>query len=329
MSAICHPLDGLEPDNLLAFLALLGLLRGLEMADTKVPQGERLYPRAGWTLDAPRLRPMLMLHRIVDRADIAERAVSGLDTLIAAHEFADRADLNYSRADCRALLCQTAVSANVADRDKADLLAALMSDASVKDEKNEPVEPTPLCLLFGQGHQHFLERLAKVPRQNSPPPRGRGRQAVSLSASACLEEAIFHPWHRNDPTFSFRWDPAEDVRYALMAGDPTDSAYKPGTQHGANRLAAVGLAALTMVPQVVSSRVRPRIIGGLAERGVFSFAWPVWRGGATLTAIRGLLAHPQLRIPGASEHLGVELVFQTQRISVGKFMNFSRARPMV
>jgi len=28
----CHRLEGLEPDNLLAFLALLGLLRSLETA---------------------------------------------------------------------------------------------------------------------------------------------------------------------------------------------------------------------------------------------------------------------------------------------------------
>lgn len=113
-----------------------------------------------------------------------------------------------------------------------------------------------------------------------------------------------------------------------MAGDPTDLAFKAGTQHGANRLAVVGLATLTLVPETRGGRVRPRIIGG--EHGVngFTFAWPIWHHAATLSAIRALLAHRDLRMPGALKHLGVDEVLVARRISVGKFMNFSRARPL-
>ena len=50
-----------------------------------------------------------------------------------------------------------------------------MSDAAAKDGK---IEATPLCLLFGQGHQHFLDRLAAVPNTEAPPPRGRGKKAA-------------------------------------------------------------------------------------------------------------------------------------------------------
>jgi hypothetical protein len=96
----------------------------------------------------------------------------------------------------------------------------------------DQIEATPFCLLFGQGHQHFLDRLAAVPRREVPPPRGRGKKAVRLSPTECLAEALFQPWTRQDPTFSFRWDPAEDVRYALMYGDPSNAANKEGTQHG-------------------------------------------------------------------------------------------------
>jgi hypothetical protein len=142
-----------------------------------------------------------------------------------------------------------------------------------------------------------------------------------------LSEALFQPWRRDDPTFSFRWDPDEDVRYALMAGDPTDTAYKVGTQHGANRLAAIGLAALTLVPEMRAGRVRPSIVGGASDANGFSFTWPIWREPATLSTIRALLAHPGLRKPGALAHLGVDQVLVARRISVGKFMNFSRARP--
>ena len=203
-----------------------------------------------------------------------------------------------------------------------------MSDAAIKDDKREPVAPTPLCLLFGQGHQHFLERLAIVPREPAPPPRGKGRKAITLSASECLAEALFQPWRRDDATFSFRWDPEEDVRYALMAGDPTDAAYKARTQHGANRLAAVGLAVLTLVPEMRAGRVRPTIVGGASGADGFSFAWPIWRDPATLAAVRGLLSHPDLREPDGLKHLGVDHVLVARRISVGKYMNFSRARPI-
>jgi hypothetical protein len=113
-----------------------------------------------------------------------------------------------------------------------------------------------------------------------------------------------------------------------MAGDPTAAAYKGGTQHGANCLAAVGLSALTVVPEKRAGRVRPAVVGGASGSGGFSFAWPIWREPATLAAIRCLLSHPDLRKPGQLIRFGVEIVLCTRRISVGKFMNFSRARPL-
>ncbi|CUU42066.1 hypothetical protein BVIRIDIS_10690 [Blastochloris viridis] len=315
-------MDGLEPDNLLAFLALLGLLRALE-AESR----DSLRPRAAWDVEHPPLRPVLHLARPLTQTEVAEAAAAGVARLAAAHEFGGRADLDHPRPDARDLL--KAAAASPETRQRADLLTALMSDAAVKDAKDPataPVDPTPLCLLFGQGHQHFLDRLASVPRTEVPPPRGRGKKAVAVSAADCLAEALFKPWHRDDPTFSFRWDPAEDVRYALMPGDPTDPAYKGGTQHGANRLAAIGIAALTLAPEPRAGRVRPAILGGRSDARGFSFAWPVWREPATLAAIRALLGHPGLRTPAALAHLGVDHVLVARRISVGKFMNFTRAR---
>jgi hypothetical protein len=324
-----HRLEGLEPDNLLAFLALLGLLRSLESGDKKRTEDQKLCPRAAWDIDTPPVRPRLFLARPITQNEVCERAARGLALLSAAHNFADRKDLNYSRQECRQQLKQEAESSHLRERDRADLLTALMNDAAIKDDKKEPVDPTPLCLLFGQGHQHFLERLASVPQERVPPPRGKGKKAVSLSEAECLLEALFQPWHRKDPTFSFRWDPEEDVRYALMAGDPTDAAYKEGTQHGANRLAAVGLAVLTVVPEQRAGRIRPSIIGGTFDSGGFSISWPIWRDPATLNAIRSLLSHPNLRMPDKVRHFGVDHVLVARRISVGKFMNFTRARPIM
>jgi len=319
-AATTHRLEGLEPDNLLAFLALLGLLQALERARPD------WRPRAFWDAEQAPLRPSLRLAGDISTEEIADAAASGVEILAQLHDFGGQKDLNYSREKCRRLLKNTARSARSDDRGHADLLAALMSDAAIKDDKKEPVDPTPLCLLFGQGHQHFLQRLESVPREPAPPKRGRGKQAIEISAAECLNEALFQPWRRSDPTFSFRWDPEEDVRYALLAGDPTDSAYKPGTQHGANRLAAVGLSLLTLVPEIRAGRVRPRIVGGRSDRNGFSFAWPIWREPATLCSIRALLTNPDLQGTGALSHLSVDHVMAARRVSVGKYMNFTRGR---
>lgn len=325
-----HRLEGLEPDNLLAFLALLGLLRSLEAADRQRPAGDKLYPRASWNLDSPPLRPVLSAAQPVTRKDLTEAAATGLSILATSHNFGEnsRKDLNYPRDEARAMLAASTHAATALARDAVDLLAALMCDAAVKEDKSPdaaPIAPTPFCLLFGQGHQHFLDRLAKIPAEAAPPKRGKDKAAVMLSPTECLAEALFAPWHREDPTFSFRWDPEEDVRYALLAGDPTNSAYKCHTQHGANRLAAVGLAALTLIPETRDGQIRPSVLGGSSGSGGFSFAWPIWSEPATLSAIRALLGHPDLRKSGLI-YLGVNHVLIANRISVGKFMNFTRAR---
>lgn len=317
-----HRLDGLEPDNLLAFLALLGLLRALNQADVTP------HPRISWTIDEPPLRPKLHLSQSFTIEALSEKIALGIDALAQNHDFGGRKDLNYDESDSRALLKDVAKNSLVLAQARATLVAALMSDAALKDGKDQVVDPTPLCLLFGQGHQHFLERLVQVPKLPAPPPRGRGRNAVQISAQDCIAEALFHSWQRSDPTQSFRWDPNEDVRYAMMAGDPTDSAYKSGTQHGANRLASVGLAVLTLAPEFRAKRVRPSIVGGTYNSDGFSFAWPIWKEPATLAAIVAMLAHPELRVGSSLRHLGVEDVMIAQRISVGKFMNFTRARPL-
>jgi|ERR1051326_1338387 hypothetical protein len=322
-----HRLDGFEPDNLLAFLALLGLLRAIEARDALHSKDERFLPRASWDLGSPPLRPVMHVAQSVSREEVAQAAAEGLEILAPDHDFSGRMDLDYSRQDAHSILDQEAGSASVLTRGRVDLFAALMTDGAIKDEKkDDTVVPTPLCLLFGQGHQHFLDRLTKVPMDPAPS-RGGGRKNVRLTAAEYMAETLFATWRRQDRTFSFRWDPEEDVRYALMAGDPTDITYKPGTQHGANRLAAVGLPLLTVVPQKRLGKVRISVIGGEFGADGFSFAWPIWKQPTTLVAIRRLLSHPDLRNPGPITYLGVDHVLIAHRISVGKFMNFSRARP--
>lgn len=312
-----HRLDGLEPGNLLAFLALLGLLRALEETEPA------WRPKVAWTVDEPPVRPELNLSAAVTRGTIAISAATGVTRLAERHDFGALKDLRLSPEDAAQ---QLAAAGRSGDAYTADLWAALVSDAAVRERnKAEEAEPTPLCLMFGQGHQHFLERLRSVPRATHAD-RGSSRSKAVISAADCLAEALFAPWARPDAMPSFRWDPHEDVRYALRATDPTDQKTKATTQHGANRLAAVGLASLTVVPARRAGKVRLEMLGGGREAGgAFTFTWPIWREPISLTAIRALLGHPWLDDPGTRRALGVIDRQRARRISVGRFMNITRA----
>src|SRR5205809_7986596 len=107
-AASSHRLDGLESDNLLAFLALLGLLRALEAADRERPEDAKLRPRAAWDIDMPPLRPRLYLGSNVTPEEITVSTNRGIDMLAAAYDFDGRRDLNHSRKECRTLVGQIA-----------------------------------------------------------------------------------------------------------------------------------------------------------------------------------------------------------------------------
>ena len=315
-----HRLDGLEPDNLLAFLALLGLLRVLEEARAT------WRPRVFWTVDDPVLRPALRVPEGIDQAAVVTAAAEGLDVLAKFHDFDGHEDLTLATEDAARYLRRAADVAN-RHRHAADLWSALVSDKAI-DRQGKKVERTPFCLISGQGHQHFLSRLASVPNRKAPPDRRVGQRKIAVSESECLSEALFTRWERCDNTDSFRWDPNEDVRYALRAQDPTDSKTKETTQHGANRLAAIGVASLTVVPRRRYGEVRLVVVGGYRENtGGFAFAWPLWRDPVSLAGIRALLAQQRLETLDSLEALGIVEVRATRRISNGRYMNFTRAAP--
>jgi len=137
---------------------------------------------------------------------------------------------------------------------------------------------------------------------------------------------LFEPWQRVDRPVGLRWDPDEAKRHAYQWRAPTKDL--PTTQHGANRLAIIGLSVLTCAPVVARGRVRLSVMGGRDGRDGFSFAWPIWKAPASVAAIRALLSHPGLREPGALDHLGVDHVRVSRRISLDRLRNFTRAEPL-
>jgi len=310
-AATAHRLEGLEPDNLLAFLALLGLLRALEAAGWR--------PRAHW--EGLPLRPALTLREAATQAQVAQAAAEGCVVLAKDHDFDGEKDLTFDATRARSLL-EAAQRPNTPGRSA--LLGSLFSDGAVKDDGR--ILAAPLCAMFGQGHQHFLTRLAEVPRGVLPRAMAKRRPPPDLNAPAYLHAALFMPWSRSDETDGFRWDPAEDRRYALRFKNPSGDAGR--TVHGANRLASVGLAALPGAAVVRRRGVRFLTLGAEAgPDGALGITWPIWTRAASLAAIQALLGHPAL-VPGDHgdmRHLGVVERRRANRIANGKFMNFTRA----
>ena len=119
-----HRLEGLEPDNLLAFMALLGLLRALEAARPS------WYARVFWTVDEPPLRPALRVPAEADKTAVAEAAAEGLNDLAKCHDFEGLKDLALESGDAARRLRKAAAGAGRPPY-AAELWSALVSDAAV------------------------------------------------------------------------------------------------------------------------------------------------------------------------------------------------------
>jgi hypothetical protein len=314
-----HRLDGLEPDNLLAFLALLGLLRALEASHPD------WRPRAAWDLDQPPLRPILTIAEPASQDAICAAAAEGVATLVAAIDFGSAPDLKLDVSEARKILCRTtSESSDDAGRFFAELCAALISDAALDQERTK-VEPTPLAYP-SVATSNFLKNAVALSKAELPEKRGRD-PSYPNSAAECIAQALFSPWQRRDRPVGLRWDPNEAKRHAYQWRAPTKD--PPTTQHGANRLAIVGLSALTCAPTILRNRVQLSVIGGDGSGDRFTFAWPIWRAPASFAAIRALLSHPRLREPQALDHLGVDHLRVTRRINLDRLRNFTDAEPLM
>jgi len=303
-------MPGLEADNLLAFLALMGMLRAIE---TAAPE---LEPRVSW-YDSP-WTALLHLAHDASKAEIAELVARGCSTLAESFDVDDRSNVDFDRTSWRAYATRVAGSSVGA------ALAAAVTAEYPPKRNSTALRAAPLVMMFGQGHQNFLERLREVPNAGVPERAQKGRSAAAESAADKIAEALFAPWERKDRANSFRWDPEEDQRYALRFGDPSRAGAAP-TVHGANRLAALGLLSFTCVPGSRSVRVA----GTLQRNGKVSFVWPLWKQPLGRSAIEALLGHPAVLAGDldAVRALGVTEILRASRINNGKFLNVTRAAP--
>lgn len=172
---------------------------------------------------------------------------------------------------------------------------------------DERMASTPFALICGSGHQHFL---------------GTAGDLMVTCTADHFRRALFGTWLAADEGSSFRWDPADDRRYALLADDPTASGNKPTTIWGANRLA---FEALRLFP-CVRSKGQRATVGWRTVDGEEVWRWPLWSCGLAPHVFSSILASGDLwrDEPEARARLrtrGVFAVYQSRRLTVGRAPN--------
>lgn len=290
-------LEGLEPEKLVSFLALLGIMRTLRLAR---PESD---VRCIW--EGVDSRPELEVPPETSVSDVLALITKGTRMHASAMEFENRKDVDFSALEFRTLLSEAIVGVDVL---RLDACSALASDAIVDTRKNR-VRATPFCLMFGQGHQHFLARWQEAPRVSE------------VAFQRELEAALLHPWRYDAEGLTFRWDPSEDRRYALRGTNPSDE--RTPTSDAANRLAAIGLMSLPVFPD----RHNVLAAGVTRRRGLLEFSWPIWRVPLTEPAMIALLRHPYIANGRGRPPAGLLRVYRAERRSVGKFMSVTPGVP--
>jgi hypothetical protein len=281
------PLVGIERESGLGWLTLLGLLRALDAARPA------WFARTYWDGIPPVAQ--LVVVATISLDDVAQAAVEGCAAYRPVFAFADRKDVSLTADEARQIL--ELARGTIGDK----IWSALCSDAVITNGKG--VATNPLVTMAGQGHQHFLERLTAIAATEDRPEQ--------------IAAALFAPWKRADNTPSLRWDYADDRRYALRADDPSGN--KQTTEHGAHRLAILGLLSYQSVPQVDErwGRVSLATGGWSRERRATIATWPLWERPARLGAIEAMLDSP-------SFSRGVTGTVRAQRVAVGKFRTIGR-----
>ncbi len=284
-------LSGLDGANPLAFLAVLGALRGLAIAwpDRRV--------RLSWVpLDA--WRPQIHTD---DSTLSQEEVLDGLDRFLdlrpghKALEIDDNLEMSRSTFRKYALSAIDRGSQAISGRAFADFVAAFGCDV-VSQRKGDNIEPTAFRLGTKAGHQESIKAM---------------RELATKTGRNEIEKSLFRPWTRQDPKLSLRWDPEDNRRYALRWGNPSNEPSQ--TEWGANRLA---YEALPLFPTAPFGRTLSTTGSSSGSNRVFT--WPIWDVPVDLDTIRSLVSLRSLgETPPNHDHLSrqcVTEVFRCQRI---------------
>lgn len=294
-------LTGLDGANPLAFLAALGTLRTLSLAWPTANVRLAWQAKQAWT-------PVLVMPDDVDPQQVVEALHTQLNQLNPVFSRWDNTN-KISPAEFRAYALDREKDWRPDNRVVADFLAALGNEGAVEDEF---IQDTAFRTMSGAGHQDFLKTM---------------RLLVGATTPQHLSEALFAPWTYQDDKPSLRWDPLDDRRYALRWLDPSSDPIC--TVRGANRLAVEALPLFPTMPtgrQLATTGFR-----GRKSKDTF-LRWPIWHGFLSVNVVRSVLAMPELHAPQPNRAWlaaqGVAEIYQSQRIIVDKFRNFTASKPV-
>lgn len=292
-------LTGLRGDIPLAYLAALGALRALSLDRPDDP------PRMSWSVERGAWRPVLHLREDVDQAAITDSVESALRKHCGAEPFQYADNTTIPSDMYRPVVQKAAREATRSNRRCADFVAAFACEALL--DREGKVQDTAFRTMSGAGHQNFLESM---------------RTLCEETTKDHLSEALFGPWRYQDEKPSMRWDPVDDRRHALRWKEPAKDSIR--TVRGANRLAIEALPLFTTAP-----------VGGSLQTVGFRgrlWSWPIWDCAVHVDVVRSLLALVELLqdLPDRERlrAIGVAAVYRSERLTQGKFRNFSPAQPV-
>lgn len=308
-------LNGLDGGNPLGFLASVGALRTATMASTS---GE---PTLHWLRSDGAWRPLIRTPAAITEDEWLESLSKSLRSMDGHPAFALSDNLNVPVPEFRRAAKTAQDSVFAGDRRFADFIAAFGSEVietTYIGKRTGTISDTAFRTMSGSGHQHFL---------------GTMRTFAADTQTEHLRRALFHPWNYDDPLerHSMRWDPTDDVRYALRwrnpSGDP--SRRNEGSMWGANRLAIEALPLFPTAPtgsQLETTGFRHK------RREGFFLTWPIWSAPLSIDPTRSLMALSEIQedVPDRRmlSAMGIEEVMRCQRLTQGKFRNFSTAWPV-
>ncbi len=309
------PLLGFDGSNPLAFLAALGTL----LAATRVYPGTKMR----WERQGPWI-PVLCLPGTVSPEILVEKLAEELGRFVGHPAFALgelRADnLVGTTVEFHSIAKAALAAASNRDRTYFDYLASFGTDAISLRNNPEQFADTSFRTMAGAGHQHFLKFM---------------RNIIGATRAEHLAKAMFASWRYDDPltNHSLRWDPADDVRYALRWKNPSSESTlraKSGSVLGANRLAIEGIR---FFPCIATNTNLATTGFRNPPRADIEFSWPIWQAPLGGDAVRSMLSCKFLQTdePEVAEISTVNTValFRSRRITQGKFRNFTPARPVL
>ncbi|MBX3441387.1 MAG: hypothetical protein KF774_03195 [Planctomyces sp.] len=306
-------LRGLDGTNPLAFLAALGTLRALTLGRPELGVRMCWSRHAAWN-------PCLLFECEQPAEDqLAELLHQSLTGRESSPEFnAIGQDLTVEPAVFRDFARSAAKEATPKARTTADFAAAYGCDALTTEVSGgRIIQDTALRTMSGTGHQHFLAFV---------------RNIIMATTASHIAKSLFRLWQYNDPVqnLTLRFDPIDDVRYALQWRDPSGDPRRKttGSMLGANRLAIEGLPLLATAP--CGTRLGTTGFRGYRSKGTH-WTWPIWERPIGLDVVRTLLTDARLQqtpLPRSELlHLGVCEVFRSQRLTIEKWRNFTVGSP--